>query len=582
MNQPIYQYELTQDATPFAYDEAMAVACMQGLWNREGPHLYVTCRDDEEHRNGIAGDSDWGLKHLRRPKCTPLYWLDMLSQKGGWLEGREVVRLHSLEEVYEHSRHAIAGAVVWDPEVPATVNIATTMAGVENLIVLSPDLYYDFGVKVGLALVHDLRGRFDGRETGSARNDAYRWAIREYVDTGLCSSEVVGLYFDAWVNRDIGNTSYVLERDRMVAQKAFVFDLSPWAGFAPLSDPDQPLGTDLATYQLLLERVCCQAGGRHMTELCGFFNHRALREGQPNGVLSEWETVRLISEYNFYQNTAANDVYNQSFHRFAPMPNLKQHRPKATKKLENKVYWCIQICDMDSTTPLYDVCPVLWDDPRRGEYPLAWGLNPNLYGVLPDIYAHYYQTASENDYFCADAGAAGYFNPTRIRSKYWPMVAEHNKYWFERTDTTIAGMVLDCDNPTREVLRYFAKFAPDGFASLVCSGIHPPCNPPVRGHIFDGMPVGFMTHAACDWEGLEKTSDTLNQLYFHKFSPDRSHFVYYRITYRSPSEMFDLYDRVRQTNPSLDIELVDPYTYFDLLRQKYLADAAQCAEDVML
>ena len=204
MNQPIYQYELTQDATPFAYDEAMAVACMQGLWNREGSHLYVTCRDDEEHRNGIAGDSDWGLKHLRRPKCTPLYWLDVLSQKGGWLEGREVVQLHSLEEVYEHSRHAIAGAVVWDPEVPATVNIATTMAGVENLIVLSPDLYYDFGVKVGLALVHDLRGRFDGRETGSARNDAYRWAIREYVDTGLCSSEVVGLYFDAWVNRDMG------------------------------------------------------------------------------------------------------------------------------------------------------------------------------------------------------------------------------------------------------------------------------------------------------------------------------------------------------------------------------------------
>ena len=47
-----------------------------------------------------------------------------------------------------------------------------------------------------------------------------------------------------------------------------------------------------------------------MTELCGFFNHRALREGQPNGVLSEWETVRLISEYNFYQNTEAYNEFN--------------------------------------------------------------------------------------------------------------------------------------------------------------------------------------------------------------------------------------------------------------------------------
>ena len=46
--------------------------------------------------------------------------------------------------------------------------------------------------------------------------------------------------------------------------------------------------------------------------------------------------------------------------------------------------------------------------------------------------------------------------------------------------------------------------------------------------------------------------------------------------------MFDLYERIRQTNPDLEIELVDPYTYFALLRQKYARDAAECAEDVML
>lgn len=582
MNEPIYLFELTENGTAYAYDEAMAAACMQGLYNRTGPRVYVTCHDDERHRNGSAGDAGWGLKHLRRPCCTPQYWLKLLSQEGEWLHGRQCKTLSSLEELYDVTKECIRGAVIWDPAVPATVNVATTIAGVEDLVVLSPELYLDFGAKVGLPVACDLRGRFDGSETGSARNDAYRWAIRNYVDTGRCSTRIVGQYFDAWVNREIGNISYVLERDRLIAERAFAFDLSPWADFAPLSDPDQPLGTDKATLTLLLEHVCRKAGGDHMTEFCGFFNHRALCEGQPNGVLSEWETVRVISEYNFYQNTAANDVYNQSFHRWAPSAPLKQGRPKEQRTLENKVYFCIQICDMDSTTPLYDVCPVLWDDPRRGEYPLAWGFNPNLYGVLPDVYAHYYKTATENDYFCADAGAAGYFNPTRIHAEHWPMVTRHNQYWFERTDTTIAGMVLDCDHPTRDVLRHFAQFAPDGFASLVCSGIHPPCNPPVRGHIFDGMPVGFMTHAACDWEGLEKTCDTMNQLYFGKFTKERPHFVYYRITYRSPSEMFDLYERIRQTNPDLEIELVDPYTYFALLRQKYARDAAECAEDVML
>lgn len=71
-------------------------------------------------------------------------------------------------------------------------------------------------------------------------------------------------------------------------------------------------------------------------------------------------------------------------------------------------------------------------------------------------------------------------------------------------------------------------------------------------------------------------------MYFQKFTPDRPHFVYYRITYRSPGEMYDLYERLCAINPELNIEMVDPYTYFDLLRQKYLRDAAECAQDVML
>ena len=331
----------------------------------------------------------------------------------------------------------------------------------------------------------DLRGRFDGSETGSARNDAYRWAIRNYVDTGRCSTRIVGQYFDnARVNRQIGNTSYVLERDRLIAERAFAFDLSPWADFAPLSDPDQAAGDRQSDPDPPAGEghVCGKAGGDHMTEFCGFFNHRALCEGQPNGVLSEWVDracdfgIQFLSEHGGQRRV-------QSI-----LPPLGALRPPqagpaqgaADAGKQGILFVTPDSRDMDSTTPLYDVCPVLWDDPRRGEYPLAWGFNPNLYGVLPDVYAHYYKTATENDYFCADAGAAGYFNPTRIHAEHWPMVTRHNQYWFERTDTTIAGMVLDCDHPTRDVLRHFAQFAPDGFASLVCSGIHPPCNPPVR------------------------------------------------------------------------------------------------------
>ena len=40
-----------------------------------------------------------------------------------------------------------------------------------------------------------------------------------------------------------------------------------------------------------------------------------------------------------------------------------------------------------------------------------------------------------------------------------------------------------------------------------------------------------------------------------------------------------MYEELKRTNPQLDIELVDPYTYFDLLRQRCLNDARECAPD---
>jgi hypothetical protein len=64
-HRPLYTYTLAQDGTPEAYDEAMAVACLQGIINRESPELYV----------------------LSRKNTRPQYWLDILSKEGRWLAG---------------------------------------------------------------------------------------------------------------------------------------------------------------------------------------------------------------------------------------------------------------------------------------------------------------------------------------------------------------------------------------------------------------------------------------------------------------------------------------------------------------
>lgn len=565
----MYLYKLYEDRTARTYDETLAVACMQGLANRDGAKIYVVCEDDDNHRLGRPSSVGRACgAPIDRPRAAPWFWLDKMSEKGRWLEGVQQITLGSLDELFEVTKEYIKGIVIWDTAVPATVNVATTVAGVENLLALSEDLYETFGKKTGLPVIRDLRGMFDGHISGSVKIDAYKWAVENYLKKGLCSNKIVGSMNDSWRIRDEGRTTFVLERDRYICEKAFCFDLSPWDYFASADEPDQPIGIEKNMMLEIFETVYKLSEGKNMTEFCGFVNFSKLHCGQPDGVISEWEQVYIMTPYNFYQNTVANDVYNQSFHKWAPFAPLKQGRPKTRKKLENKVYFCMQVCDMDSATPVYDTMIALWHDPRRGELPLAWGINPNFCEVFPDLMKYFYDTRSENDYIVADSSGAGYFNATRVPSENWPTVVAHNKRWYDHADVTISGMVLDGDHATKEVLTNFAKFSPDGFCSLV-SGFRGGKNLRLDRQVFDGMPVSYMAKGVCDWlETCEATAEALNRFYFHKMSPTRPEFLYYRLCYRNPSDMFDLYRELQRTNPNLDIELVDPYTYFDLVRQE--------------
>lgn len=53
----------------------------------------------------------------------------------------------------------------------------------------------------GGALIKVLRGMFTGSETGSMKNDAYRWAVREYLSKGLCSGHLLCLNEDPYSTR---------------------------------------------------------------------------------------------------------------------------------------------------------------------------------------------------------------------------------------------------------------------------------------------------------------------------------------------------------------------------------------------
>jgi len=544
----VYSYTLAHEATAASYDESMAVACLQGIVNRDRPRVYILSRKDNR----------------------PEYWRRILSAKGRWLEGKTFQPLADLDALVALARPALKGAVIWDPEVPASVNVATTMAGVQDGVVLSPAYAEKYLEAWHLDVIADLRGRFTGGETGSKKNDAYRWAIREYLQQGRCSAHFLCLYEDAFSTRAGGNIGYVLTRDWAVKQRAFVYDLSPWGDEVPGDDPDQRLGTDRTTYQMILKATLEQAAPEQMTEVTGFFAFAKYSNvpGHPSGhdpVPTEWETVWLISPYNCYQNTISSDCFNQSFHSQAPWTPLKQRRPAKTPKLANKAYVSILMADYDSATPLYSFLPKHWDDPNRGRVPLAWGVNPNLIETYPDIVAYLYETATRSDAFTADASAAGYMNPNRIGKEYLPLFVRHNRHFFQQTDMTIAPMVLDWDQPSAEVKDAFTKFSPDGFATIVMD-LHQTGGQDPKPHLWKGMPVTNLINSTCNYSSPQQTADAMAAALMHK-PADAPGFFFFRIVWVGPSQIIQSMKTLGKKHPELEVELVDPYTFFRLFKQ---------------
>jgi hypothetical protein len=547
---PLYTYELVTGTDARYFDECMALASLQGLINRHAPTLYV----------------------LNNTFPRPAYWLERFSSDGRWLEGRPTVVLPDLSAVRRLAGARLKGAVVWDPAVPASLNVATTIAGVEDLVVMSPEFAAEFSEPWGLDVVTDLRGKFTGDETGSAKNDAYRWAIREYIQTGRCSSRLLCLYTDSFEAREGGNVAYIVQRDWPVSRRAFVYDLSPWGDEAPGDDPGQALGTDLETYQMMLAATMEQAGGRHMTEVAGFFNFFKYSNMPPrhpsrhDPVPTEWETVYVISPYNAYQNTATEFCYNQSLHAKMPFTPLKQNRPTTVLPLENKAYVAILMADYDSTYPLYHFMPNFWDEDTRGDLPLNWGINPNLIETYPDVISYFHETKSANDYFVADASAAGYMNPNRVEPRFLPLFIRHNRRFYELTDTTISGMVLDWDQPTPAVKDAFAQFSPDGFATIVMDlhegkGRHP------DPHVWKGMPV-VQLYNNCDFNSVEQSVNAMSGTLAGK-PADRPGVYYFRGVWVPPSRARDIVDGLRERLPEVEIEFVDLYTFFDLFKRHY-------------
>ncbi|NLF03259.1 MAG: hypothetical protein GX601_20020, partial [Anaerolineales bacterium] len=484
------------------YDALTLISAVQGLVNRDAPELFV------------AFDPE-----------TDDFWLEQLRAPGKLLAERPVERIDTLLTFLNRYRTFIEeqGLVLWDEHVPASYNVAMTVCGVEGYLPVRGDP--DGLLNLLTAPVKlDLRGKFTGKGTiegtgrassGSAKCDAYLWAMEHYLDRtskmhmGYAPDGASWSTDGTWRYPDLGNAS-VPNRDFLIANRAFVFDLSPWADEPPSDDPTQPLGTDYATMTELFRRHYHLRGGV-IAEVHGFVPWHIKytvydKKGKHKEVPSEWMFVEILSAYNLVMDADAYQfcgLANASVYQHYPLkPSYDNPPPPAVPYDPNKNYVMIYYGDYDAASWLVRFVPKWWTDPARGTVPISWAFNPNLAGRVPMVFDYIFEHKTANDHFIAGDSGAGYLNPTLLdaprRHSDLPSGTEawvaHNQAHMSRFGMRHVGFVINGDvRTTPETLAAYARFTPDGsvFNTMPLDE---------DGHELDHMLVNGMPAKRMDWD----------------------------------------------------------------------------------
>jgi hypothetical protein len=577
-----------------AWDYTHTIASLQGIVNRTTPQLYIFLV-----KNGSA-DID-------------RYWWNKYRAPGKWLAKRDTIVYKNVVDVISAYKKQIKGAVVYDPNVQATSNVASSIAGVEDLIVVRYDtnpnsLYSQIitsgpKVPVKISLVNkDGSSLFTGKGTipgtsrassGSAKNDAYLWFLEKYMKTGRVNTKYGAYYIDQqWLKNPFlaGRNHHTLtNHDFFISRKGFFFDLSPWPDEAATDDLTQTPGTDVNTLKELLLTAYNQNKGGY-AYLGGFppwaFKYTKHAEGTHEDVATEWEYSRIISAYNAFKDADAigyGALANASFWQHFPLKKEYKQDWVTKAELQKKGYLnaagkidykgrnflVFYVGDYDASSWVSQTTPTLWDDPNRGKVPMMWCISPVLAERVPMAMDYRRESATPNDYFAAADNGAGYLMPGMLQTPR-PLSGlpdgldawvAHNKPYYKQWGLTITGFIIDGQAPplNQKGLDAYAAFSPNG--------IVPQKMPLTLLH--GDMPV--MRSDADVNEDPVKAA----QIIYDRIQKRRIPFHWFRNILKSPSWYVQVVAELKKLDPN--IELLTAPDFFELYRTylKENPDAAQ-------
>jgi hypothetical protein len=367
------------DLTSYAAEMRLTLSCLQGLVNRIQPQLY--------------------LVHDRYDEL----WLEWLQARGDiekvvWLE---------IGEVFERFLIFVTQMFVYDPAVPATINIATMLAAIHNGLVAAPGIADQFNLSMGVIPDSSTLG-LDLRSFQWKKDlDAYRWFYRKFKSQVFRQAIAILAPQEAAL------------RDYLVEFKIPILWIS-----GPQEEERNP-----------------KAGSEEEFK----FAREILMEWPPNipclgwptsgdktGGIGETPGVRLASQCAKYTACTAFDAYSPT------VGNLSVHsgttailkQPLTAAQFDSsKAYLAFVRSDGDGLNFHRHYYRKLFDDPKHGTVPVGWQIGPTAFDLHPDILDYYYKKARPGDCFLMALTGMGYIHEDDYAENYSP--EEREKIWIE-------------------------------------------------------------------------------------------------------------------------------------------------------
>ncbi|RLD09418.1 MAG: hypothetical protein DRI44_08505 [Chlamydiae bacterium] len=566
-----------------AWDKIHLLSAIQGIVNRDEPIFFVRF---------MTNPDDFWWNWLRNTKKWPL---------------GNVATLSSIDHVIYTFTNKLTGLVIYDGNVPATSDLASTIAGVENKIPLRYDpagnsLYSRvagmnlFPASSNIWLINQNgtslftgSGTIPGTNivsTGSAKNDVYKWGVINYLDKGLCSTNVMAIYIDGYYLKHAGEAdnsgsrlgdfavSCLENHDYYISKKAFFFDLYVWPGEHPNDDPTTQDYVSLTNILMVMNKW----NGNQLFSIGGFtpwlWKYTSENGCAHGPVDTEMQTVKTFSDYNAMIDAdavAPCGMANASFYCHYPLQRTYQQNVKPTiQDLKNrgfvdstgnvvpKAYIMTYSGDYDSAAWLNNYAPSLWADSNHGNVINNWAFDPYLSTRAPHVFQYVRENQMTNDWFITGDSGVAYVNPPKL---HWNRTSglpgsmnqwkQLNARFYNQFDIDITGFVIEGTGGSLQSSDFqaYSEFSPGGIITQFNHG---------RG-VYNGMPYCQMA----PYIGPGTSADAAANAVIAQIGtlPD---FVAVRTILLSPTWEKDFETRTKGKNGNA--VFVDAYTFMMLLK----------------